>query len=443
MMQTSIEKFINTDLKEFSNADNVRSLPSVIDGLKDSQRKALFGLIQHGQSEIKVAQLSGYASLITEYEHSEDSMAGTIVGMAQNYPGSNNINLFEPIGQFGNILSSQSAAFRYIYTKPSKWLNKIIRKDDEPILKFREGDDGTLEPLFYFPIVPLWIVNGSVGIGTGHSVKILPRSLKSVIKAIDLIISKKDVSDETKAKLMMPSFNGWKGTVTKLDGDNSYELTGTIERVNTTTLRITEVPVGMDITKLKSVLVDLLEEGQIKDYDNNSTEKSFNVEVKVSRDTTAKTDRKLLEMFKLVSRMTENITLWNTRGHLERYPDPWSALTDSTLYRLEKYEQRRIKHISIHHGQLAFLLNKMKFIKRWNKLKDPGKMKIVDIAVIMTTEEHIPQEDVVRLMQLKISSLTLEQIEELEKECQKERDTIKQLESTTAVAMYELDMKDL
>jgi DNA topoisomerase-2 len=72
------EDFVNKEMIHFSNADNIRSLPSAIDGLKPSQRKVLYACFKRKlKSEIKVAQLSGYCAEHTSYHHGEASLQAT------------------------------------------------------------------------------------------------------------------------------------------------------------------------------------------------------------------------------------------------------------------------------------------------------------------------------------------------------------------------------
>lgn len=107
-MNPTYEEFINKELIHFSNYDNERSIPSMLDGLKPSQRKILYSCFKrnltHDKDEIKVAQLAGYVSEHSAYHHGEMSLNGAIVAMAQNFVGANNINLLEPVGQFGSRL---------------------------------------------------------------------------------------------------------------------------------------------------------------------------------------------------------------------------------------------------------------------------------------------------------------------------------------------------
>lgn len=436
-----LKDFINTELREFSNYDNVRSIPSIIDGFKDSQRKAIFGAMTNGTGEIKLAQLSGIAALKTSYHHGEGSMGETLVGLAQNFPGSNNANLLEPIGQFGSILSPEAAAHRYIYTKPSKFLRQYIRKEDDPILKFREEEGQTLEPISYYPILPMWIVNGVVGIGTGHSVKILSRDPKKVASLVSKMVSGVSVQQKTIEAAMTPHFNGWGGEVVSL-GESSFELRGKLEVVNTTTIRIQTLPIGYDVDKYKGILIKLMDEGVVKDFDNNSTENGFDFLVTVPREVSRRDPETLHSLFKLSARVTENVTLWDTSGKLRRYTNVFEALQEFVEYRKGVYEVRKSKQLEILSEELGWLKNKIAFITYWNqKLKDPHKKTKEELRSELG--KVIDEKYFDRLLALQIRSLTMEAVRELEKQVSDltgERDT---LEKTTTESMFVWDLKDI
>jgi DNA topoisomerase-2 len=103
-LDTSVEKisykdFVNMELIHFSKYDCERSIPNLVDGLKTSLRKILYSAFKRNlTSEIKVAQFGGYVSEHSGYHHGEASLMKAIVGMAQEYVGSNNINLLLPLG---------------------------------------------------------------------------------------------------------------------------------------------------------------------------------------------------------------------------------------------------------------------------------------------------------------------------------------------------------
>ena len=123
---------------------------------------------------MKVAQLAGFVAENTNYHHGEHCLFETITKMAQDFPGSNNIPYLFKDGQFGSriIGGKDAASARYIFTRLNKIVRHIFRKEDDVILK-RVVDDGDIvEPEFYMPIIPMILVNGCSGIGTGWSCNI-------------------------------------------------------------------------------------------------------------------------------------------------------------------------------------------------------------------------------------------------------------------------------
>lgn len=166
----TVPDFVDRELILFSIADCARSIPSVVDGLKPGQRKILFGAFKRKLTkEMKVAALAGYVSESTNYHHGEQSLQSTITNMGQTFVGSNNVNLLEPSGNFGSRLhgGKDAASARYIYTLLSPFARKLCPQVDDPLLSYNTDDDHEIEPAWYVPIIPLILVNGSEGIGTG------------------------------------------------------------------------------------------------------------------------------------------------------------------------------------------------------------------------------------------------------------------------------------
>lgn len=436
-----LKTFIDTELKVFSNHDNVRSIPSLIDGFKDSQRKAIYGAIQHGTSEIKVAQLAAYCSLNTRYQHGESSLGDTIVGIAQNFTGSNNVNLLEPIGQFGSILSPESAAHRYIYTKQSSNLRKYIRKEDDPILVFREEEGVQLEPIQYFPILPMWIVNGVVGIGTGHSVKILSRDPKKVSQLVSKMVAGVTVQQKTIDQCLTPHFNGWKGEVISLGG-GSFELRGSYEIVNKTTIRVRTLPIGYDVDKYKAILIKLMDKGLVKDFDNNSTESGFDFILNVPREFTAREPQVIHDTLKLSTSITENVTLWGVDGKLRRYQTVYEALQEFVKHRLDVYGVRKERQLEIIAEDLSWLKARSDFIVYWNtKMVDPHKKGKEEL--FQELSGVVPTKYIDRLVSLQIRSLTMESLNDLKKQITDLETQQKTLSETSIQELYVADLKEL
>jgi DNA topoisomerase II len=113
-------------------------------------------------------------------------LTGTIVNLAQNFVGSNNINLLVPSGQFGTRLSGgkDSASPRYIFTMMSALTRFIFHPADDPLLNYLVDDNQRIEPTWYIPIIPMVLINGAEGIGTGWSTKIPNHSPREVISNI-------------------------------------------------------------------------------------------------------------------------------------------------------------------------------------------------------------------------------------------------------------------
>ena len=274
----SYSRFIHDELIHFSNADNLRSIPHMMDGLKPSQRKILWAARKRNLvSEIKVAQLAGYVSENAAYHHGEVSLTAAIVGMAQNFVGSNNINLLAPNGQFGTRLQggADSAAPRYIFTALEPVQAALISKADDPALAWLEDDGTRVEPEYYMPVLPMLLVNGATGIGTGFSSEVLSYSPRDLIAAVRLRL-RGDVADLTEQK-MTPWWDGFRGQVTVSADGKKVTTRGVYEFLmdDTHRVRITELPVGTWTKDYKEFLDHLVsgEGGPAKAGDAGSTQR--------------------------------------------------------------------------------------------------------------------------------------------------------------------------
>ncbi|CAM9564540.1 unnamed protein product, partial [Sphacelaria rigidula] len=253
------ESFINKELILFSMEDNKRSIPCLVDGFKPSQRKVLFSCFKRNlKKEIKVVQLAGYVSEHSAYHHGEASLNGTIIAMAQNYTGSNNVNLLNPGGQFGTRLmgGKDAASPRYIFTRLEKVARAVFHPDDDSLLTYLDDDGLSIEPEFYMPVLPLILVNGSDGIGTGWSSQVPNYSPRDVIENLRRRIRGQGFVE------MQPWYSGFAGSITPKAGkkgfDGSYACMGIVNRIDDTTVEITELPVRTWTQNYKQFLESLL-----------------------------------------------------------------------------------------------------------------------------------------------------------------------------------------
>ena len=258
----SVSDFIHKDLVKFSEEDIRRSIPHVMDGLKPSQRKVIFACLKKNlEKDMTVAQLAGYIGEHSAYHHGETSLQGTIVGLAQDFVGSNNMNLLVPSGQFGSRLEGgkDCASARYISTRLAPYTKFLFDERDNSVLTWLVEDGKKIEPECYYPNMPTMLVNGGEGIGTGYSSFVPPYNPDDIKKNIKRLLNKE------KLVPMNPWYRGFKGTVTKKD-THTWVLSGKLEK-NV----ITELPPGKWIQDYKEFLDQLVDNGDIKSYENHST----------------------------------------------------------------------------------------------------------------------------------------------------------------------------
>lgn len=430
-----VKEYFNTEFIQFSKYDNFRSIPNIRDGLKPSQRKAVYGILDRGENagEIQVERIAAHCAAVSMYHHGAGSLEMTIIGMAQNYPGTNNMNILEPSGQFGSRLSSEAASPRYVFTKFSENFRKLFKKDDDIILKFQEEDGVRIEPEYYIPIIPTVLINGSQGVGTGYASKILgynPEDIKNAVIAI---------MDGKKIKPLIPWFKGFRGKVYRNDTQTIIE--GKMEIVNTTTIKVTELPIGMYLDDFKNHLYNLEDKGFIKSFEDLSTEERFEFILNVPRSTTAIDEEVIKQKLKLISRETENFTLWDTNGKIKEYNSVEEVIQDFVAWRLERYEERRQALLKKNADELEWLNNKLRFILYYLKnSKEFSNKNKKDMISILEKEKFI---DIEKLIRIPIYALTKDEIESLKKEIADVEAAVKKLKATTNKEMYKKELSEL
>lgn len=360
--EQSFETFVNSDLVQFSIHDVERSIPNVMDGLKPSQRKVMFGMFKRNSSkEARVSQIAGYISEHSAYHHGEASLHGTIIGMAQTFVGSgNNLPLLAENGMFGtrNKGGADSAAPRYIHTDLRKVVNKIYNKDDNPTLTFLDDDGQSVEPEYYVPIIPMILINGTRGIGTGFSTQVPSFHPLAVIEATKLWALQylNSESDTAPASLEldvgMPWYNGFKGTVfTKKK--NFYSTRGLYKVKKPDLVVVTELPIGKWTEDYKVHLEDLIEKGVLKTYESHTTDTiCFNLMFNESVE-----DKSYDEMIKLLDLetsgiSTNNMHLFDQNRKIKKYEsvsEIFEAFARTRmLYYIKRkaYKLKELEHLS-------------------------------------------------------------------------------------------------
>lgn len=430
--QRNITDFFSNEVRDFSVYACKRAIPSGIDGFKPSQRKILFGMSkEYPTQEVKVSIAAATIMAVSCYHHG--SLEGVMVNMAQNFPGSNNTPLLEGIGQFGSRLSPDAAAPRYIFTKLSSACKQLFHSVDDNILEWEEDDGTRIEPKFYLPILPMVLVNGASGMGTGYATNIPGHNPKDLKDAVVAILNGK------KPKPLVPWYRGFSGTITS-DGTQNT-VSGVLESINTTQLVIKELPVGNYTIAYRDVLNSLEDSGMIKSYDDNSSEEKTEFIIHVTRAFSSGTQADLMKIFKLVSRDTPNLVVWDENHKIRKFADTMELLKWFVGYRLTKYEDRRQYMLRAAADVHAALTEEMKFIRLY--LKRSTIWSKTTAAIIEQELVDAGFSSPKSLLAIRISRLNADAIQELQSKILDKEAEITKLTASTATDLYLEDLSNL
>jgi DNA topoisomerase-2 len=363
--------FINKELILFSMADNQRSIPSVVDGFKPGQRKVLYTCFRRNlKKDIKVVELAGSVSGLTAYSYGETSLQQTIVGLAQNYVGSNNINCLEPSGNFGSRLQGgqDAASARYIYTRLSPFARRIFHQADEPLLTYNTDDGKQIEPEVYMPIVPMILINGADGIGTGWSTSIPNYNPVEVIE--NLKTRMQPGATEESMTMMKPWFRGWTGEVEDIGGER-YKFSGRITETGECEVEITELPVRLWTQTFKDRLEEIIKAEKtpsfIKDYTEYNTPAKVHFIIKLEESKMKSirgNDKAIEETFKMSNTMaTSNMVAFDRHGRIHKYPTVLKIMEEFYNVRLEGYQKRHKYMQAELEKEQARLTNQARFVR--------------------------------------------------------------------------------
>lgn len=463
------EEFIDKELIHFSKYDCDRSIPNLMDGLKISLRKILFCAFKKRlTTEIKVAQFSGYVSENSLYHHGEESLNKAIVGMAQNFIGSNNINLLYPSGQFGSrVKGGQDASSpRYIFTRLERITRCIFPEQDDKILNYLDDDGTPVEPQFYVPIIPMILINGSKGIGTGFSTDIMcynPRDIITYLKNKLQDISNSDID-------FVPYYEGFTGEITRIN-ESKFLFKGKYEKIDANTIKVTELPVEYWTEDFKELLCDLQndkdKEGKkitpiVKSVLENYTDTTVEFTITFSNGQidaleNAKGDHgcngleKLLKLYSTGS--TTNMNLFDCEDRLQKYDKVEEIINDYYDVRLDYYDTRKEYMIDELEREILILSNKARYIKELLDdtidLRKKKKQEIIDMLqekdydLINDDGDSDNNSEYKYLLKMPMDSVSEENVEKLLKEHQGKQQELEQVKSTTIQQMWLSELERL
>ena len=452
----SLTEFVDNEMIHFSKYACERAIPNCIDGFKTSQRKVMYTCFGRNiKTEIKVSQLGGAVSETTHYHHGEQSLMSTIIGMAQDFVGSNNINLLDPCGQFGSRLKGghDAASERYVHTKLNCLTRLIFPVEDDAVLKYNTDDGIDVEPIFYVPIIPMQLVNGGQGIGTGYSTSI-PNFNPSLI--IQYLLNRLKASQGNECgdavsniKLELnPFYKGFTGEIIKMD-ESKFVIKGKYE-INGNTVRITELPIGTWTDDYKLVLDGLIDTGKnssdsaiptIKSVVDMSTDTLIDISVRFDRDTTELASNpsdilgcnmleKFLSLYTTCS--TKNMHAFDEHEHLNKYNNVGEIMDNFILVRREYYIKRIALQIDKLEREYITMSNRARFINEIISDKiDLRKKSYNEVSELLTVNNYATDSEgsFKYLTQMPMDSVTIENSVRMNEELVNKRKRIVELQT--------------
>ena len=456
--------FINRELIHFSKYDCDRSIPNLIDGFKTSLRKVMFAVFKKKlKKEIKVAQLSGYVSEHSGYHHGEASLNGAIKGMAQNYVGSNNINLLLPNGQFGTRLEGgkDAASERYIFTDMNPITKYIFPEVDNNVLKYLDDDGMMVEPIYYAPIIPMILVNGSKGIGTGFSTDILSYNPLELINYLVDKLNNKSCEHYD----FVPYYEGFKGKIQKIS-DKKYLVKGCYEKIADNKIVVTELPIGFWTLDFKQHLEKLIDvKGgndkkakkkpvTVKDYNDSSTDTNVHFTITFAKGVLEKLEskkiddncnglEKLLKLYETKS--TTNMHMFDADEKLKHYSNVKDIINDYMITRLSVYDDRKKYQINMLSSMLKVLTNKAKYISELLEgTIDLRKKKRDEITnMLMSKSYDMIDGEYKYLLKMPMDSVSEENVEKLVNEKTEREIELNKLKNTSIQKMWLYELNEL
>ena len=426
------DEFVHRDLIHFSYYNLERSIPSVMDGLKTSQRKILYAAFKRNLTqEIRVAQFAGYVSEHTGYHHGEASLNETIVGMAQDFMGANNIPWLVPQGQFGTRIQGgkDAASPRYIHTYLQPRTRLLVPTADFDVLKYRDDDGLSVEPEWYAPVLPMLLINGARGIGTGYSTYVPPCNPKTIKEMLTKHL--RGEGNLTDVQLS-PYFEGFKGTYT-MDGVVGVYRHGSNGDPE---FLVTELPPGTWTADYREWLEKELAEGRIKDFSDTSTDRDICIRIKG------------IEESALVKSLTTkvkttNMHAFNSKGVIAKYATLNDILVEYAEVREALYETRRLHDINKLEKEVPYHEDIVRFIEGQcmdKPVPDLRRKTKAECEALLTEHRYTHH---VEILRLPVSSFTAEVMAKHRADRESVLNRLELLRGTTARALWLADLESV
>ena len=453
-------EFYENDAPSYGAYDNIRKIASYIDGLKLSQRKVMYTLFKkfpNPSTENKTSRLASSVAECTEYLHGEASLTQVLDTMAASFTGSNNYPLVTGHGNFGTRFSGagSAAAPRYTYCSVSPISEKLFPSIDRELCIPQVFEGSVIEPMYMMPIFPVLFLNGTDGISTGWKTTIFPRNPKEILKYIRAVLNKDSKIPHIDKSL--PWFRGFLGETKLVKEKDATGKTiekvvnyGVVEKVNSNTIHISEIPITYTYASYIKVLDGLVEKDVIEDYDDLSDPKTdkFEFTIKVKRVFFEKnTDAESwIKVFGLAKPLNEQLNCIDENNRIREFKNIKEIVDAFIKIRLEYYDKRKKYLLEKYMNEIQIDASKYLWckgvidetIKIKNKKKD-------DIVKQLDKIDKIVQKDgsYNYLLNMPMSSITKEKMDELTTKIKSLKETIKDTQKKTIEEMWLNDLDEI
>lgn len=442
-----VSTFYKNDAPAYAAGDNIRKIASYIDGFKLSARKIIYTLFEKYPNSdfVKTSQFANYVAGFTNYNQGENNLAGVCETLVQDFLGTNNYPLITGKGGWGNILDPYCAASRYTYVKANDNLKIFFNKDDRKLVKEQIYEGDKIEPLYYIPILPTLLLNGSDGLSTGFRQLILPRNIKDIVS----YISKKLNGTKNPKIEFLPWYRNFKGSC-RYNADGKIEILGKVDKNNATNYTISELPIGLSFSKYKEILEDLCDSKVIVDYIDKCDPKTNTIlfEIKTTREFTVKynDNEKLLTVFKLIKSYTEQLNCIDENNRVREFSSISEILDAFIEIRLSYYQKRKEYLITTTKKELDYLFSKYLFCK--GVIDETINVRNVPNAKIIAQLEKIDKiikvdDSYDYLLRIPIGSITKEGLEKLKKDITENKELYKLYKNKDYKEFWIDDLKEL
>jgi len=443
----SVKHFFDEEYTQQAQYVNFSKIASVISGNKVTAQKVMSTLLDENVTKFqKVEVISSLTALKTLYLGGSGNIDGVVTNIGAGYVGSNNIPLIESKGDFGGRLNNEAAASRYIFARRGEAFDMLLNKDDLNIFPRYDFEGQKIEYAYFAFTLPMVLVNGTEGLGSGYKSSILPRNPVKIKQYITDYLQNKLKSDSE--NLLEPYYRGFKGKIKKGEKDNQYIIEGTIVRKSKTRLEITEVPIGESYKSYIKKLDKLKDDKVIKDYVDlcDPKEDIFKFNVSVLSSFGNYTDEQILKKLKLVNTVTEQLVLNDENNSIKVFDSIEDILDYYINFKLKTITLRKEFLIQRLENEIKYDASKYWFIRAIvdGDLVVNKRMK-KDIVKDLDKFEKIFKRDSSYdyLLNMAIHSLTKERMSHLQEDIKTKNNKLKKIKKATESDMWLEDLQGL